>query len=518
MSPGLALIRTPKRKEDESPIGYLLRVSEVNGFERPVRLLRCFQSCRYDRVIAVEIDERALERALCVPKGELHKLFDAYKRDSSGTTKAKYLCGTAVLAGGMRHMGRPKFCVACVKEYGYIKALWDLDNYTCCHDHGVRGEVQCASCNKAPTWDRPGLLFCRCGGKIYQFDDSVVEIGERTLCALMAEKLGSSIEGIELDESMPIEAMRRLQLPSFQRLLRVFATFGADVKRGKKGKGLPADLANTKAAAAILNEWPRNFHSELDDLMKKGWGLVASGDRRYWLMNRLAPRQRSNEKFSFVRAELQIYSKEHGLRVVRDRADRGIEEGYVTAVSMAKKTGVDIRALRSACKQGKVESKWMMVWGRKVLVVRDKACAWFQDVDQALERRVVGRRLRLSVRLMRRAEELGVLRRSARIARSRGFWSRQDVERIERALKEMVCRAHRTRRFLAVSHVRLVDVLRKSPLDMNYRVHLLDTFLKGKMEAVRTGADFGSVWVQSRIGTTEAAIQWSRKASRRAQC
>lgn len=57
----------------------------------------------------------------------------------------------------------PQICWACLRQFGFAKASWDLGLSTVCTIHECDLTDRCQTCNAALRWDRPNMDWGHCG-------------------------------------------------------------------------------------------------------------------------------------------------------------------------------------------------------------------------------------------------------------------------------------------------------------------------------------------------------------------
>lgn len=157
------LVRTPLPMATESLLGYVLRLSEQNGYDTPWRLLSLAKITRRE-ALSLDFPISRLARLINAQANVLDAI--AYStRGKSGEIAYKILStsfGSRVRNGTFR-LSKPSFCPRCVHEKGFIEAYWDLRLVTCCPKHHSLLLTHCPRCRQAISWFRPGLLSCACG-------------------------------------------------------------------------------------------------------------------------------------------------------------------------------------------------------------------------------------------------------------------------------------------------------------------------------------------------------------------
>ncbi len=152
--------------EDESFLGYLARVSELNVSTVSVVTRLAGWNYQHDSKLA-RITKQSDE--ICTLLGLDQRQFDLLAILPSGTGRRHHWIGFGgqVLRGSMIDFNRPKFCAACLNEAPYRRRHWDLSLYTECHLHRISMLDACPSCKARIAWNVALVTACgRCGERL----------------------------------------------------------------------------------------------------------------------------------------------------------------------------------------------------------------------------------------------------------------------------------------------------------------------------------------------------------------
>ncbi len=259
------LMRTPCPFVDESPRAYLIRLSEMNGYESPVTLIDLLHEGSLQQVTS-GWDYSQLAAIL----GSHCKLPLNFGYRSPGVKVREHgqLLGNAIQT---RHLGlyKARVCSSCLREHGYVPAVWDLKAYLACPTHGHLMLKYCASCGSRVTYRRPGVATCTCGAdlrnqRVEAAQPALVAFCEvlhalatgRSDCIVQAKHLG-----------MPVDKLMQMDLDVF---VKVATTIANVYQAMAAWRGTPRQYAQLvealpDAANALVN-WPRNF-----EMLCKRW-------------------------------------------------------------------------------------------------------------------------------------------------------------------------------------------------------------------------------------------------------
>ena len=250
------LVRRPRPFQTESMLGYILRLSEKNGYEDPTIVF--VRAGRVSRISRVGGEMAALARIAALTPAEILSI---ETRSVNTKRKSCQLLGQCINSANLQSQ-QSKVCPECVKDKGFIEAHFDLAVMIACPAHG-KLVTHCTHCSAAIQWKRPGLLKCQCGAALHRSDDSSVAPAVRELLDIVRRKVLHLELGTDYSSGLPIVELWNMDLKS---LIYLIGTLGRRVamRRGAMkwndfGKILPG-------AAEALANWPHGFHDWLGEL------------------------------------------------------------------------------------------------------------------------------------------------------------------------------------------------------------------------------------------------------------
>ena len=158
------LLRRPRPRDDESLSGYLLRLSEANGYESlswilQLTKLKDYANGSYTFVYG-DKDLTFLSELTGVPESNLEKLL--YK-PIDVPTKRLYgiyeIFGQRVYSYIIRDKN-PKICPSCLAEDPYCRKVWELLPVTACPIHNCLLMENCPNCDAKVIWNRKRVCHC----------------------------------------------------------------------------------------------------------------------------------------------------------------------------------------------------------------------------------------------------------------------------------------------------------------------------------------------------------------------
>jgi hypothetical protein len=177
------LVRHPAPNATESLLGYVLRVSEGNGYSSPWSIY-CLAGMKSNETRASGVNLEKLARITNWPQGKLDAI--AYSAPH-GQPRWARLLGHPVLPQDLS-LTRPRFCPRCVREKGFLEAHWDLALMVACPVHQCLLAASCPQCGHHLRWFRHGLLECECGGDLSNCDPSSISEAEASLLEIIRRK------------------------------------------------------------------------------------------------------------------------------------------------------------------------------------------------------------------------------------------------------------------------------------------------------------------------------------------
>jgi hypothetical protein len=244
----------------EGYLGYILRLSENNGYRNPWNLYRLAGTgMRTGDPRTIGLNPAILATMIRGSVSDLQALSYRVPDDSS---RRLWLLGHQVSRGHLL-LARQKLCPKCVAEKGFIEAHWDLNLMIGCSDHRCLVVEACPACNEPLRFGRPGLLECRCGGDISKSELAPISRDDANLLAIVRAKIvGTSLTGGEI-QTLPYRELMAMEL---RHMVKVLEVLGKHRLTADNSPNVNGEYQIIHAAAQVLKEWPTNFHSLLGDI------------------------------------------------------------------------------------------------------------------------------------------------------------------------------------------------------------------------------------------------------------
>lgn len=348
------LVRHPAPHSKESLLGYVLRLSEVNGYQTPWGLFS---------LAGMKIHEHR------TPGLKVEKLAAITGRSPESLTSITYsdpeqprgcrLLGHNLTSSRELDLRHPKLCPICVKEKGFIEAHWDLSVMWVCPIHKARCLHECPKCNEPLSWYRPGLLECRCGADLVGQERlatvSQSAIADRTMDLLSIIRAKALHEENEVVSSsgLPLRDLLSLELRALLTIVRVLGQMSIDRRERPKAAEYEQIV---ERAAELLSNWPTNmkkFLSERAGLANTSFTRGAFGGLYLSLFRSDVLKK---EDVGFIRATFNEFSQETWGRQIGNLVVRN-DSTVFNKSRLAKHLGVDASTVRRMIERGEILTK-----------------------------------------------------------------------------------------------------------------------------------------------------------------
>ena len=259
------LVRTPSPFSTECLCGYVLRVSEINGYRSPRPVLDIanipighmnsplFSTTHFEGVLARE--SQSLEK-ISYKKKHINELSIA-------------ILGHELINSIRRNplqLKKPHFCPYCVQDNGYIDAFWRSRLAVACPQHGCEPLFYCQECRRYIDWFRPGLLTCRCGAdfskvRLKKSDQPTVEL----MGILQAKLHRQDLFAVPNSYRFPLNKLEPLSLSQFMRVCELIADQIHPNLVIKEKRYSRSALETVAGACELLMHWPEGYHHLLNN-------------------------------------------------------------------------------------------------------------------------------------------------------------------------------------------------------------------------------------------------------------
>jgi hypothetical protein len=428
----MMFVRTPSPVRTESLLGYLLRVSETNGYDTPWHIYH-LAGLSQGQMTSPRLPLGKLAELLGKSLEDLHAL--AYSCEMEGVSNFKILghsLGKSSHYGFLR-LSRPAFCPLCVQEKGFIDAFWDLSVSIACPDHRFPPQRNCPACAKPLTWFRPGLLRCRCGAMIGHVNEINYGAPTLELMRLLRTKLhNQAVDGLVSSAGFPVQFLNSLPLLS---LMQVLVSLGRYDLWGQERADTDISVA-IEASAGILSNWPRGYHAFLEKLGARyqneraaSSGLRIQFQPFYQSMFKNGP---FSEHIQFLREEFVNFGLQHwGSAVVDEKLLRGTgkvaDQRYISKSEYANRYSLSKPKVEQMISDGTIVGKKIATAQGSRVVVDLQRTQPPVGSSGIMTDREAAKQLGLPVSVLRYLRETRVFGTKPRAGWEQS-WHRDDVE------------------------------------------------------------------------------------------
>lgn len=259
---------------DESFIGYLLRLTELNRCETLSWILQLAQIKSYVRSNLSFAFDNTLQLSplsqLCgVDTDKLSTLLYQSAERSKRRMGDCQVFNSAVPQYMIR-LRYPKVCPACLNKSVYARKIWDLAPVTACPIHKRVLLDQCPRCMRRISWARRSVSQCRCGYDWREYYCAAVKDASELEVACRIHQLCSVSEpSMQLNRNVDTYPLDALYLKHFLSALFFVASQYAG-RIDIKGKHLAPSMRNAELhlllykAWSVFEHWPNNYFNFLD--------------------------------------------------------------------------------------------------------------------------------------------------------------------------------------------------------------------------------------------------------------
>lgn len=263
MSVARLLIR-PRPMDGESLRGYLLYLGQEN--ELGSALLRQWGDSSFK---GAEKMLSEITSWTAIDGKELPEAWDA-NRKQAGLSHWEW--GLPLPPPSVR-LTQCAVCPRCLGVCPRARGEWEVKAFCVCPDHGCFLIDKCPDCKRGISWDRPKVVFCRCGADLRRAASAPASRESVALCSLLSSRYrGLSSGDIFSEVGFP----KDLQKQSLPKLVATIASLNwmrspnfshwiGDKHKTNASKHLQDQSASLIYAAQRLTMWPSIFLSTLED-------------------------------------------------------------------------------------------------------------------------------------------------------------------------------------------------------------------------------------------------------------
>ncbi|MET0103251.1 MAG: TniQ family protein [Sedimenticola sp.] len=344
--------------KNESFQGYLLRVSELNGYYKPAIIMN---TAGYKGAYTAYFDKdlRNLSHITGQAENVLRQL--VYVRGNSMKWQDKdkvTVCHGVSLHPFLIDVRKPKICPTCLAEHGVIRWWWDVVPFVACPDHGTYLINFCPECGRKLNWQRPGILKCQCG---FDLSGSQLEKAPDETLALssLIQSIFAGVDAKGKVGSLVHKDFIGMSPSELGWFICLVGSWGIGRQEDSIARIRNWPLSDhrelVKRASATLLNWPSSFHSFLDQVSEIRNADQMTADLLKQLGNpyRVLMHHFSEGSSDFIRDEIKewgglwLRSKER-LLVTKELENVSLE-------GVSNQLGIGIDATRKLAKLGVIK-------------------------------------------------------------------------------------------------------------------------------------------------------------------
>jgi hypothetical protein len=335
---------------DESATGYLLRLSEVNGFTSLLDL---------DFLVTRQTGDDGLAKVKAMLPGvSLQRLrgyvtrFRNLKTIDPGCVDVKYWNGRT-----------PRFCPTCLLEEPYWRAAWDLTLMVACPIHSVRLRDSCSVCHRPLSWKRGRISECDCGQPLSDMPSEKASPAALAVSAYLTIALtGEPV----VDKIQKHSSILCLSLPD---LLAVCTQFGGyasshgakPTKIAHLDDVLVATVVATSAGYALI-DWPNGYYELLRNIGRnaRAENSLSRLTARFGYFYTALYRRFSAKQFDFLRQEFEAFVRGEWVGQLAERNRRlskatRHQHAWIPITRAAKQLGIKRSSMLALISNGTLE-------------------------------------------------------------------------------------------------------------------------------------------------------------------
>jgi len=348
------LVRHPAPKPTGSLFGYILNLSEKNGFDTPWQLfIRAQMKQSETRTAGIRVEKLARVSGRTLKELERIAYFtsDSYHRCR--------LLGHELVPEYLR-LTKPMVCIYCAAEKGFIEAHWDLELMIGCPEHGCVALSNCPECHKPLSWFRRGLLECACGAKLSEANCPTISACEADLLDIIRRKVLGLEIGAASGSGLPFAHLSQLQLRPLLRLIYILGRHEAQVAF-RSQQDIPHVLL--RGVAQVLSDWPNNLFGLLNRTLaqnpESGTSLARGAFSSLYASLFKSKHMRPSADFDFLRkAFLDFVGRDPGHGVIDQRMLQrlGIKDAhrFITVTELTRRLHIHEKTARNLLDQERI--------------------------------------------------------------------------------------------------------------------------------------------------------------------
>jgi len=275
----MKLLVKPKPEKGESFIGYLVRLTELNGYDTPSWILSLAGidymelQWTFSFVFGKTEGLKKLAHLTDNTLDDLNALVYFPANSSQGkNNEHEYDFYGASLNRSIIRPHHPKICPKCLAEFGYCLRIWDCSAVTVCPTHKCMFFDRCPKCRRQIRAIRKSVSICTCG-----FDWSKLEPTSVTAREMSVSRRVSNLCKRSPNDRVDSQSTNPLNNLTLRDFIAAISFIAGCEQRISWATGRPSKsikLSNRELhelyahAYSVFDDWPNNFSQFLKNKSK----------------------------------------------------------------------------------------------------------------------------------------------------------------------------------------------------------------------------------------------------------
>lgn len=471
------LLRTPKPFALESLRGYLLRLAETNGLSSVAPILK-LAGISEDKARHAEHPVEVFES---VTGHSLKTL--AHLPLTNPLTNIQQVSGHPV-SKGYSILSRPKICPCCIKETGYTPAYWDLIAVQGCYKHQQSLVTECHKCHAKLSWNRPGLLTCKCGADLSEAKGIPLALEELEFLRIIDAKFqGMVLEDSKSQTGLPFKHLTQISLSTILAIMHTMGSMHLFVDHKVERAKACTHQDEVKYALEILKDWPNNFYKFLHRVGEEHGRESLGLDRQFSLFTqRFFKRGYPELEIRFLKEAFITFGRSHWGKAfyyprMQTKSDAASQSNFVGVHEFAEMVGHTPSAVRNMIADGRLVVKQLDgAKVGKVIIDIDKSNVQIPAAGNTVGAREAAKFMGLPVAVITRLRKIGIYE-PAHLTLHKGSFCKEDLL----ALKQRIigCQQPKLPNGQLIS---IAYVMRKSFRSSTLKSSIIEKILDGSLK------------------------------------
>jgi hypothetical protein len=325
------LLFTEESFHDESFIGYMLRLAEMNEIPKiswileQVRFRNHYGSI-YKFNSDFKVNTKTLSKITGVNEDSLNGLLYSHEQGMTRNVTGNIIVFVIPIPYYFVLREKPKVCPLCLAQRNYCRKVWELSPITACLIHKCLLLDYCQKCKCEINWKRLKVSVCNCGADFRDFSIKILDNDEIKLGSYLYQIFNlSSVEG-KIRFDYPLDEL------NVQDLLRVVFFFASHYGRSPdlSGAHISTSFSNARLhevlckALNVFDNWAENYYQFIKWCREKDKSFYVNQKAirlsefqlpkqysEYELLNQMLYRYLPEKQFVLIQKEFMAFLKRY---------------------------------------------------------------------------------------------------------------------------------------------------------------------------------------------------------------